>query len=101
MRKPSCLISCTQPGPDGGCLVARGKHGAIGPDFRRMVGVGNAGLVLAADIRGYAQTAEALQRPKCHPGRPASGTSRSVQEPLPSEVVSRALPAPDLGKQMV
>jgi hypothetical protein len=35
MRKPSCLISCTQPGPDGGASAARGRHGSIGPGCRR------------------------------------------------------------------
>jgi hypothetical protein len=27
MRKPSCLISCTQPGPEGGSTAGRGRHG--------------------------------------------------------------------------
>src|SRR5690242_18036526 len=29
MRKPSCLISCNQPGPLGGALAGEGKHGSI------------------------------------------------------------------------
>src|SRR6516164_7745272 len=37
MRKPSCLISCSQPEPLGGALAADGRHGSIKPSS----GVGN------------------------------------------------------------
>ena len=29
MRKPSCLISCSQSGPDGGALAGEARHGPI------------------------------------------------------------------------
>jgi hypothetical protein len=31
MRKPSCLISCSQSGPDGGALAGDGRHGSMKP----------------------------------------------------------------------
>ena len=31
MRKPSCLILCSQPEPEGGTIVGDGKHGSIIP----------------------------------------------------------------------
>ena len=31
MRKPSCLISCSQPGPEGGAFAGDGRHGSIIP----------------------------------------------------------------------
>jgi hypothetical protein len=30
-RKPSCLISCSQPGPEGGALAGEGRHSSIMP----------------------------------------------------------------------
>ena len=30
-RKPSCLISCSQSAPEGGCGADVGRHGAIKP----------------------------------------------------------------------
>src|SRR6516165_3323453 len=36
MRKPSCLISCSQPGPEGGALAGDGKHGSIIPSPGRV-----------------------------------------------------------------
>src|SRR6516162_6233742 len=31
IRKPSCLISCSQPGPEGGAFAEVGKHGSTIP----------------------------------------------------------------------
>jgi hypothetical protein len=31
MRKPSCLILCSQPEPEGGTIVGNGKHSSIIP----------------------------------------------------------------------
>jgi len=31
MRKPSCLISCSQPGPGGGAFAGDGRHGSMIP----------------------------------------------------------------------
>src|SRR5215472_8163820 len=31
MRKPSCLISCSQPGPEGGAFAGDGRHGSMMP----------------------------------------------------------------------
>ena len=31
MRKPSCLISCSQPEPEGGALAGEGRHGSMMP----------------------------------------------------------------------
>jgi hypothetical protein len=31
MRNPSCLISCSQPGPEGGALAGDRKQGSIIP----------------------------------------------------------------------
>jgi hypothetical protein len=31
MRKPSCLISCSQTDPEGGLTAFVGKHGAMKP----------------------------------------------------------------------
>src|SRR5437868_3002786 len=36
MRKPSCLISCSQPGPEGGAFAGEGKHGSIIPSPGRV-----------------------------------------------------------------
>ena len=36
MRKPSCLISCSQPGPEGGALAGEGRHGSIIPKPERV-----------------------------------------------------------------
>jgi hypothetical protein len=36
IRKPSCLISCSQPGPEGGALAGEGKHGSIIPNPERV-----------------------------------------------------------------
>jgi len=36
MRKPSCLISCSQPGPEGGALAGDGKQGSIMPSLGRV-----------------------------------------------------------------
>jgi len=36
MRKPSCLISCSQPGPDGGRSAGDGKQGSIMPSPGRV-----------------------------------------------------------------
>ncbi len=33
-RKPSCLISCTQCSPEGGCGADVGRHGAMKPGGR-------------------------------------------------------------------
>jgi hypothetical protein len=43
-RYPSCLISCTQSGPDGGCGALVGRHGAmkpVGSDMERLIAGGN------------------------------------------------------------
>ena len=45
MRKPSCLISCTQPGPVGGLSTERGRHGSMKPERGR----GRARNNMAAD----------------------------------------------------
>src|SRR5262249_58315873 len=50
MRKPSCLISCIQPGPAGGALAGDGKHGSIIPRPGRVrsrndMGRSNSGLL--------------------------------------------------------
>jgi hypothetical protein len=37
MRKPSCLISCSHSGPEGGCWALVGRHGAIKPSGRGLV----------------------------------------------------------------
>jgi hypothetical protein len=31
IRKSSCLISCSQPGPLGGTLAGEGRHGSMNP----------------------------------------------------------------------
>jgi hypothetical protein len=36
MRKPSCLISCSQPGPEGGALAGEGRQGSMIPKPRRV-----------------------------------------------------------------
>ena len=36
MRKPSCLISCSQSGPEGGALAGDAKHGSIMPSPGRV-----------------------------------------------------------------
>jgi hypothetical protein len=36
MRKPSCLISWIQPGPEGGALAGDGRHGSIMPSPGRV-----------------------------------------------------------------
>jgi hypothetical protein len=36
MRMPSCLISCSQPGPLGGALAGDGRHGSINPSPGRI-----------------------------------------------------------------
>jgi hypothetical protein len=36
MRKPSCLISCSHPGPEGGTLAGEGKQGSIIPNPGRV-----------------------------------------------------------------
>ena len=36
MRKPSCLISWSQPGPEGGAFVGDGRHGSIMPSPGRL-----------------------------------------------------------------
>jgi hypothetical protein len=36
MRKPSCLISWSQPGPEGGALAGEGRHGSIIPSPGRV-----------------------------------------------------------------
>jgi len=33
MWKPSCLISCSQPGPEGDALAGDGRHGSIIPSL--------------------------------------------------------------------
>jgi hypothetical protein len=33
MRKPSCLISCNQPGPEGGAFAGDGRQGSIFPSL--------------------------------------------------------------------
>src|SRR6516164_7021288 len=38
MRNPSCLISCSHPGPEGGALAGEGKHGSINFDGRHNMG---------------------------------------------------------------
>jgi hypothetical protein len=38
MRKPSCLISCTQPGPEGGRSARDGRQGSMNPEIRNMPG---------------------------------------------------------------
>jgi hypothetical protein len=35
IRKPSCLISWIQPGPEGGTLAGAGRHGSITPNRGR------------------------------------------------------------------
>jgi hypothetical protein len=36
MRNPSCLISCNQPGPEGGAFAGDGRHGSIIPSPGRV-----------------------------------------------------------------
>ena len=58
MRKPSCLISWSQPGPEGGALAGEGRHGSTLPrparvcsrnDMRGLIGT-RAERVESADL---------------------------------------------------
>jgi hypothetical protein len=46
MRKPSCLISCSQPGPEGGSLTGDGRHGSMVASPERVRSLNDMGRVI-------------------------------------------------------
>jgi hypothetical protein len=76
MRKPSCLISYTQPAPAGGFSAGRGRHGSMKP-ARRRVGARNN---VAVDNSAGAGSGDRDAEPdaSARPVPPASTTNASA-----------------------
>jgi hypothetical protein len=66
MRKPSCLISCSQPGPEGGAFAGDGRHGSIVPSPGR---VRSPNKTMAINYDGWCKESNRTAEKKMAPDR--------------------------------
>jgi hypothetical protein len=83
-RNPSCLISCTQSGPDGGLLALDGRQGSTNPEGRAAErSCNNMTGWIARKMERWEPLKSEKRRPKCHRQEPvfrfAVGLCRYLQ----------------------